>query len=502
MQALSVIGIIIEIVILFNFVILIHELGHYLAARWRGLQIDKFQIWFGKPLWSKTINGVQWGIGCIPAGGFVALPQMAPMEMLEGKSEFKELKKISPLDKIIVAFAGPLFSFMLAGFFAVLVWGVKHPVSNEGVTTTIGYVSAEGGVAGSDQLKPGDVVLEVDNKPVKTWRGMVDSVTWNVISSGGDTIPFKVQRPGVAEPLVVELAPPPLVDAIPVRDGEPAQEEETGIVENVKSEIGGFFQRPALRHVERMGIMPESQPMIGKIYPNSPAAQAGLQPSDVIVEANGLPVNSPLMINDLVQAAPDKPLEIVVRRGEQRLNFSVLPALPKNAEALKRDRPMLGLQWDLTGVTVLKRTPPLEQMQTAVKTMYNTLAAVFSPSSNISAKHLSGPVGIMRVYYLLFEDKDGWRRALWFSVILNINLGIMNLLPLPVLDGGHITMAIIESIRRRPLSKRLLDVAYGGCAILLIGFMIFITGFDVTDIFGGDSRKNESSMTAPLEPVF
>ena len=474
MQALSVIGIIIEIVILFNFVILVHELGHFLAARWRGLQVDKFQIWFGKPIWSKTINGVQWGIGCIPAGGFVALPQMAPMEMLEGKSEYKDMKVISPMDKIIVAFAGPLFSFMLAGFFAVLVWFVKHPVSNDGVTTAIGYVSAEYGVAGSEQLQAGDVVLEVDNRPVKTWRGMVDSVTWNVISSGGDTIPFKVQRPGVAEPIVVELAPPPMGDAVLLKEGEAAPEEETGLVAGAQSAIGGFFQRPALRHVERMGVSPKSQPMTGKIYPNSPAAQAGLQPSDVIIEANGQEVTSAQMINDLVQAAPDKALEIVVQRGEEKLNFSVLPAMPKNAEAIKRDRPMLGLQWDLTGVTVLKRTPPLEQMQTAVKTMYNTLAAVFTPSSGISAKHLSGPVGIMRVYYLLFEDKDGWRRALWFSVILNINLGIMNLLPLPVLDGGHITMAILESIRRRPLSKRLLDVAYGGCAILLIGFMIFI----------------------------
>jgi regulator of sigma E protease len=167
MQALSVIGIIIEIVILFNFVILVHELGHFLAARWRGLQVDKFQIWFGKPIWSKTINGVQWGIGCIPAGGFVALPQMAPMEMLEGKSEYKDMKVISPMDKIIVAFAGPLFSFMLAGFFAVLVWFVKHPVSNDGVTTAIGYVSAEYGVAGSELARDG---RQCDVECHQQWR--------------------------------------------------------------------------------------------------------------------------------------------------------------------------------------------------------------------------------------------------------------------------------------------------------------------------------------------
>ena len=86
MQALTVVGIILEIIVLFNFVIVVHELGHYWAARWRGLKVEKFQIWFGKPIWSKTVNGVQWGLGWIPAGGFVALPQMNPMEMLSSST--------------------------------------------------------------------------------------------------------------------------------------------------------------------------------------------------------------------------------------------------------------------------------------------------------------------------------------------------------------------------------------------------------------------------------
>jgi regulator of sigma E protease len=116
------------VVALFNVIIFVHELGHFLAAKWRGLRIDRFQIWFGKPLWKKEINGVQYGLGWLPAGGFVALPQMAPMEAVEGKNrepgeqgeqgELEEpLPPVKPLDKIIVAFAGPLFSFLLALFF-------------------------------------------------------------------------------------------------------------------------------------------------------------------------------------------------------------------------------------------------------------------------------------------------------------------------------------------------------------------------------------------------
>ena len=119
-----------QVIILFNILIVVHELGHYWAAKWRGLKVEKFQIWFGKPIWKKNIKGVQWGFGWIPMGGFVALPQMAPMEMLEGKMKAKNRSSIKPSDKIIVAFAGPLFSLGLAFFFALLVWGFVNPFVN------------------------------------------------------------------------------------------------------------------------------------------------------------------------------------------------------------------------------------------------------------------------------------------------------------------------------------------------------------------------------------
>src|SRR5206468_7812460 len=116
MQILKVIFILLEVVALFNLIIFVHELGHFLAARWRGLKIERFAVWFGKPLWQKEINGIVYCLGSIPAGGYVALPQMASMEAIEGKTENKaeQLPPVSALDKIIVAFAGPLFSFGLA----------------------------------------------------------------------------------------------------------------------------------------------------------------------------------------------------------------------------------------------------------------------------------------------------------------------------------------------------------------------------------------------------
>src|SRR5438105_8791649 len=141
-SAFRVFFIVLEVVVLFNLLIVVHELGHFLAARWRGLFIEKFGIWFGKPIWKKTINGVQYSLGSIPCGGFVALPQLALMDIIEGKADMDRAKlpRISALDKIIVAVAGPLFSLLLGLFFAGVVWVIGHPVSESDSTTIIGYV--------------------------------------------------------------------------------------------------------------------------------------------------------------------------------------------------------------------------------------------------------------------------------------------------------------------------------------------------------------------------
>src|SRR6185369_9292646 len=197
--------ILLEVLILFNLLIVVHELGHFLAARWRGLYVEKFGVWFGKPIWKKTINGVQYSLGSLPFGGFVALPQLAPMDIIEGKADLDRAKlpKISAIDKIIVAIAGPVFSLLLALFFAGIVWLVGHPVSESDTTTVIGYTQADSPAAQAGLLA-GDKILEVDGKPVRRFSWMNDSVVWNIIRSEGETIPFKVERHGAILDFVVK----------------------------------------------------------------------------------------------------------------------------------------------------------------------------------------------------------------------------------------------------------------------------------------------------------
>src|SRR5438093_7563912 len=155
-----VILVIFEVLVIFNLLIVVHELGHFLAARWRGLYVEKFGVWFGKPLWKRKINGVQYSLGSLPFGGFVALPQLAPMDIIEGKADVDRarLPKISALDKIIVAVAGPFFSLLLAFVVAARGWVVGYGVSEPGMTTVIGYVAPDS-PARKVGLQPGDRIL-------------------------------------------------------------------------------------------------------------------------------------------------------------------------------------------------------------------------------------------------------------------------------------------------------------------------------------------------------
>lgn len=540
MELIKVIVILLEVLVFFNLMIVVHELGHFLAARWRGLVVERFGIWFGKPIWQKKINGVWYSWGSIPFGGFVALPQLAPMEAVEGRSEIDraQLPPISPLDKIIVAAAGPIFSLGLAAVFAVVVWWIGRPVSEAEATTTIGYVLPNS-PAEKAGLRPGDRILAIDDQPVSRWGGIsADSVTWRIVRSEGDTLRVRYERDG-------QTAETTASPAIPERRA---------------------WQRRATRQLQMMAA---ETPMVGRVTPNSPAATAGLQPNDLITHVNGTRLYSPLGISEFARKNPDTALRLTVQRGNQSLELpfqprgavvaNVIPDSPAAAGgflpgdrvvaidgqryrvaeefsqhiqragtrelAFTLDRngntvearvtpavpvgdssPRIGVQWetdmgivyDEFGKFHVVHPGPVEQLRLSFLAIVNTFDALLSKKSDIKLQHMSGPVQIVRVYYILFENEQGWRQALWFSVILNVNLGLLNLLPIPILDGGHIVLAIIEWIRRRPLNGRILAYVQYAFASLVIGFMLYVTFFDAQDLI---TRGQEPVMRFESQPA-
>jgi len=153
------------------------------------------------------------------------------------------------------------------------------------------------------------------------------------------------------------------------------------------------------------------------------------------------------------------------------------PLKPANAG------PSFGIEWQVDTNVTLAHPSPFDQIRESAGQIFATIGALTAPKGDIGIQQLGGAVMIVRVYYNLFQDEDGWRRVLWFSVILNVNLALLNLLPLPVLDGGHILLSLIEAVRRRPLSASLLQFIQTGFAALLIGFMLYIAFFDVGDWF-------------------
>lgn len=444
---------VLEALLALNLLIFVHELGHFWAAKWRGLKIDRFAIWFGRPIWKRTINGVEYAMGWIPAGGYVALPQMATMEMIEGKGEkdAESLPNISALDKIIVAFAGPLFSFLLAIAFAFVVWGVGKPQRVANDSTTIGWVEPDG-PAWKAGLRPGDKILEVDGKIVTHFSPPAqDSLTWRIVTSEGTNIAIKYLRGGK------EIT----TYAVPYK--APTK----------------WYERRSLRKIL---VGPTQPAVIAEVLSNSPVALAGLRADDEVVAVNGEPIYSLAAVLHAEQGltnGPIRPVVFTVKRGNETFDTKIVAEKPiKPAQA----PPSFGIAaWLFNSDEILVYPKPMDQIKESAGQIFATLNTIMSRKSDIGVQQLGGAVMIIRAYKSFFASENGWRRVLWFSVLLNVNLALLNLLPFPVLDGGHITLALVEVIRRRPVSARLLSYLQNACAVVLIAFMLFIAFYDTGD---------------------
>lgn len=453
---------IILVVLFFGASIFIHELGHYLAARWRGLKVERFSIGFGPRIFGwRDRQGVDWRVSLLPLGGYVALPQMASVAGLEGPTgEQASLPEISYTDKMIVAGAGAFFNVLFALLIGTLLWVTGLPVPEEMESTTVGFVSeklvdSEGmerdGPALRAGLLPGDRILEVDGDRVRNWEDIVYAVTTGVrrTEAGNPRTDLLIERAG--EQIELTLFP-------------------------VLSEF---------ESIRQIGIAPSSSLAIGGVMENSPAELAGLEPGDRIVAANGVDLYHTVTLSRMIREAPEAPLNLLVLREGQPQQITVIPEQVVFNTA-GDTIPLIGVQWQ--PVSSISHMNPFRQVKDAFQTTIRVLAALFHPRSDVGISNLSGPVGIGYTLYII--SQIGILEVLSFVVLINVNLAILNLLPIPVLDGGHMAFATIGRLRGKPIPPGFIQAAQGAFFLFFLAIFIYVTVFDV-----GRVKRNESAIT-------
>jgi regulator of sigma E protease len=459
MEIVTVAGTIVLALFLFGLTVAAHEFGHFWAARKAGLVVERFAIGFGPKIYGKVIDGVEWQVNLLPLGGFVQLPQMSPAEELEGKSgkDFSDLPPVTPGAKIFTALAGPVASLGLGVICAVGVWIFGVPTNMMYRTTTIGWVEP-GTPAAKAGILPGDVILAIDHQRPERWAGRPGAVVESILLGTDREILLELDR---------EQKEIVTVKVLPERNAE-------------------------MEGLRRLGfeMYPAQPAWVDQVIAGGPADRAGIRSGDAMISLNGKKIWSPAAVKAAVEAGQEV-LELGIRRpsGEE------IKARIRPEKATNRKDKMIGVIWKMGELQVTHPTPQ-EQVGSAVGLVWRTLRALVTPASSVGLQHLSGPLGIFdRLVSLLRTDA---RQVLYFSVILNVNLAFLNLLPIPVLDGGHILFSLVEAVRRRQLEAKTIVRIQTCFVVLLAGFFLLVTYHD--------SMRLKKRMEKPTEsgemPVF
>lgn len=435
------------VILFFGGSIFVHELGHFLAARRRGVHVERFSIGFGPAIWSRRgRDGVEYRLSWIPLGGYVLLPQLADLGSVEGRSE-ADVARLPPVgyaSKMIVFVAGALFNILFALALACVIWIVGQPESNEMATTRVGYVSRtldlpDGSKVPSPAseagLRAGDVIRSIDHQNVSDWNQLMQTLVTSTDrdEKGRPRTVFTIERDGVLSK----------VDVFPRLAGDD--------------------------RFRRVGILPAFDLIVYQASSGSLAEKAGFKPGDQIVRLDDIPMLNNVAVGEYLDSMIGKPVTARVLRSGKELTLVVPPRSAAKADA----------DLGLTFATGLHMTHPSPFVQIAdqVTMTFRTLWSLINPHSDIGLSKIAGPVGI--VHILRNAAESGLRTVLMFTILVNVNLAIFNLLPIPVLDGGQMLFATIGRLRGRALPVNFIMTTQSVFLVLLFSMILYVSFFDV-----------------------
>ncbi len=448
------------VVFFFGGSIFVHELGHFLAARRRGVHVERFSIGFGPKIFSwRGKDGVEYRLSLLPLGGYVTLPQLASLSGIEGESSV-DLDKLPPLTygtKMIVFVAGATFNIIFAFALACIIWFVGQPTSSVMASTRIGYVTSTLTLADESKvtspafeagLQVGDTIRAIDGIKVSDWMDVVQTIVTGSgrTATGQPKTVFTIERQG--------------------------QLQEISIYPRLSGD----------EQFRRVGIDSGYELLVMSVTQGSAAEKAGFQAEDEILTLDGKMVINASAYQEIIASAKNAPITTVVRRGEQEVTLTI----PTRTDA----DTTLGLA--LTTGYTLTHPSPFRQIADHALMTVRTLGSLINPQSDIGLSKVSGPVGIVRILHSAAEA--GMTAILMFTILVNVNLAIFNLLPIPVLDGGQMLFATIAKLRGRPLPINFIMATQSTFVILLFSMILYVSFFDVRRIF-----RDHQSDKAPTE---
>jgi regulator of sigma E protease len=446
---------VIAFIVALGLLIVVHEYGHYLIARLCGVKVLRFSVGFGRPLFTKQLNETEWVVAAIPFGGYVKM-----LDEREGPVEPGEVHRAfnrkSVWRRFAIVVAGPVANFL----FAIAVYAGLFMYGLPEARPVLG-APPEGTVAAAAGLRPGDTVRAVDGERIATWQ----ELRWRVLQAA-------LQRQSVR----LEV------------------ENDRGHLGSATLDLGSFptddVESDALERIGLRLFRPPLDPVIGQVVAGGAAERAGLAAGDRVVEADGKPVATWEALVAAVQAKPESPLRLTVERSGVRRPVEVVPA------AVNAGQKRIGR------IGAAPQVPPAHADRMLVRvqhglgqSLWKALAktgdiAVFSLKmlgkmllGEISWKHLSGPVTIAD--FAGQSAAMGWVSYVTFLALISISLGVLNLLPIPLLDGGHLMYYAIEIVKGSPVSERAMELGQRVGLALLLVMMAFAFYNDLNRLLTG-----------------
>ncbi|MDM1243995.1 RIP metalloprotease RseP [Acinetobacter indicus] len=446
---MSALFIIVAAILLLGPLIAIHEFGHYFVARKLGVKVLVYSIGFGPTVlkWTSKKSGIQYQLSALPLGGYVKMLDEREGNVAEEDRPFA-FNRQHPWKRIAIVAAGPLINLVFA---IVLFWILFLP-SQEQLNTRVGKVLPQTPAA-EVNMQPGDRITAVDGTQVSTW----EKLNFALVDRAGETGTIHIQAN---------------------RDGQ---------LQNFQLPIQDFLKDQSQSPLEVLGFTPyrpNIPAVVSKLSEDGAAIRQGMKEGDQILAIDGVVMKDWYDVVQVVQASPEKLLKIDVLRQDQRVQLEIMPQAKR--DNMGNTTGMLGVQSDPGKITIpeeYKQTiqySPTEALMMAVDKTGQISSMILNSIVKmvrglIGLDNLSGPITIAKVAGQSAEM--GWQTFISFMALMSVSLGILNLLPIPMLDGGHLVYYFIELIRGKPVSEQIQLVGLK-IGMVLLGSMMLLALFN------------------------